>query len=162
MTSIALNNKVKIPQLGFGTWKLKPPIEARTAVDYALKVGYRHIDTARIYLNEGSVGKAIASSGIDREDIFVTTKLWNMNHKHALQAFEHSLRRLGLDYVDLYLIHYPVTGTRLAAWQAMEEAAAQEAATLPYPEHVAKALASLKKAIERWARDEGTSDHGKH
>ena len=118
--TVNLNNKVKIPSLGFGTWKLKPPVEARNAVEVALKTGYRHIDTARIYLNEGSVGKAIKDSGIARKDLFITTKLWNASHKHAEKAFENSLKRLGVDYVDLYLIHFPVSGTRLEAWKTLE------------------------------------------
>ena len=121
MQTVTLNNGIKIPQLGFGTWKLKPTIEAKRAVSTALEVGYRHIDTARIYLNEGSVGKAIATSKIDRTKIFLTTKLWNTDQKDPKQAFEKSLERLNMDYVDLYLMHYPVTETRLKAWKEMEK-----------------------------------------
>ncbi|HUD05686.1 MAG TPA: aldo/keto reductase [Candidatus Saccharimonadales bacterium] len=121
MDYLTLNNKVKIPQLGFGTWKLKPLGEAKKATKYALEVGYRHIDTAHIYLNEHSVGKAIAESGIARKDIFITTKLWNWDQKHAHRAFDESLKKLGVEYIDLYLMHYPVTETRLQAWKDMEE-----------------------------------------
>lgn len=118
--TIKLNNGVSIPQLGFGTWQLHWP-NSYQAVAEAIKIGYRHIDTAHIYLNEKSVGKAIASSGIPRKDIFVVTKLWNGDQDHVVKAFDESLNKLGLDYIDLYLIHYPVTATRLAAWHDMEK-----------------------------------------
>lgn len=96
---------------------------ARGAVANALQSGYRLIDTARIYMNEKSVGKAIKESSIDRSEIFVTTKLWNHNqgYKSAHRAFSASLRRLGMDYVDLYLIHWPVKGKRQDSWRALEE-----------------------------------------
>ncbi|ELS57892.1 aldo/keto reductase [Streptomyces viridochromogenes] len=106
---IILNNGVEMPQLGFGVWQV-PDAEAQQAVGTALEAGYRSIDTAAFYGNEEGTGKAIASSGIPREDIFVTTKLWNDDHGHdaALRAFDVSLGKLGLDYVDLYLIHWPL------------------------------------------------------
>lgn len=109
MKSYTLNNNVTIPALGFGTWKAENGEIAYQAVLEALKVGYRHIDTATIYKNEESVGRAILDSGIPREDIFVTSKLWNTNHncEQARQAFEESLEKLSLDYLDLYLIHWP-------------------------------------------------------
>ncbi|KXT74547.1 oxidoreductase of aldo/keto reductase family, subgroup 1 [Streptococcus sp. DD10] len=109
MKHYQLNNGVEIPVLGFGTWKAQDGEEAYQAVLAALEAGYRHIDTAAIYKNEESVGRAIKDSGIHRQEIFVTTKLWNSQHSYedAKQAFEESLAKLGLDYLDLYLIHWP-------------------------------------------------------
>ena len=109
METYLLNNGVKIPVLGFGTWKAKDGEEAYQATLAALKAGYRHIDTAAIYKNEESVGRAIKDSGIPREELFITTKLWNDNHTYeeAQEAFAQSMERLGLDYLDLYLIHWP-------------------------------------------------------
>ena len=109
MKSYTLNNGVSIPVLGFGTWKAENGEVAYQAVLEALKVGYRHIDTAAIYKNEESVGRAIRDNGLPRQEIFVTTKLWNTNHSYdeARQAFEESMEKLGLDYLDLYLIHWP-------------------------------------------------------
>ena len=108
MTYYNLNNGVSIPVLGFGTWKAENGEIAYQSVLEALKAGYRHIDTAAIYKNEESVGRAIQDSGITREEIFVTSKLWNTNHNYeqARQAFEESLEKLDLDYLDLYLIHW--------------------------------------------------------
>jgi 2,5-diketo-D-gluconate reductase A len=105
---IILNNGVEMPQLGFGVWQV-PDDEATRAVGTALEAGYRSIDTAAIYGNEAGTGRAIAASGVPREDIFVTTKLWNgdQGYDSTLSAFETSLEKLGLDYVDLYLIHWP-------------------------------------------------------
>ncbi|WP_336321999.1 aldo/keto reductase [Streptomyces lavendofoliae] len=107
--SITLNNGVSMPQLGFGVWQV-PDDEAAKAVGTALEAGYRSIDTAAIYENEKGTGQAIAASGIARDELFVTTKLWNSEQGHdaTLRAFDESLGRLGLDYVDLYLIHWPV------------------------------------------------------
>ena len=107
MKSYTLNNGVTIPVLGFGTWKAENGEIAYQAVLEALKAGYRHIDTAAIYKNEESVGRAIQDSGVPREEIFVTSKLWNRNHNYeqARQAFAESLEKLGLEYLDLYLIH---------------------------------------------------------
>ncbi|KXT81098.1 aldo/keto reductase [Streptococcus oralis] len=109
MKNYQLNNGVEIPVLGFGTWKVENGEVAYQAVLEALKAGYRHIDTAAIYKNEESVGRVIRDSGISRQEIFVTTKLWNTNHSYdeARQAFEESMEKLGLDYLDLYLIHWP-------------------------------------------------------
>jgi diketogulonate reductase-like aldo/keto reductase len=106
---IVLNNGVEMPQLGFGVWQV-PNDEAERAVATALEAGYRSIDTAAIYGNEEGTGRAIAASGIPREEIFVTTKLWNSDqgYDETLRAFDTSLRRLGLEYVDLYLIHWPL------------------------------------------------------
>ncbi|MFJ3336934.1 aldo/keto reductase [Streptomyces sp. NPDC086766] len=106
---IILNNGVEMPQLGFGVWQV-PDDEAEQAVGTALEAGYRSIDTAAIYGNEEGTGKAIAASGLPREDVFVTTKLWNseQGYDSTLRAFDASLDKLGLEYVDLYLIHWPV------------------------------------------------------
>ncbi|MFE6492857.1 aldo/keto reductase [Streptomyces sp. NPDC057748] len=107
--SITLNNGVEMPQLGFGVWQV-PDDEATKAVTTAIESGYRSIDTAAIYENERGTGRAIAASGVAREELFVTTKLWNseQGYDSTLRAFEASLDKLGLEYVDLYLIHWPV------------------------------------------------------
>ncbi|MFA3872761.1 aldo/keto reductase [Streptomyces sp. MMCC 100] len=106
---IILNNGVEMPQLGFGVWQV-PDDEAQTAVAQALEAGYRSIDTAAIYGNEEGTGRAIAASGLAREDLFVTTKLWNSDQGYdsTLRAFDTSLAKLGLEYLDLYLIHWPM------------------------------------------------------
>ncbi|MEU2787972.1 aldo/keto reductase [Streptomyces sp. NPDC007100] len=106
---ITLNNGVAMPQLGYGVWQV-PDDEAATAVGTALEAGYRSIDTAAIYGNEEGTGKALAASGIAREELFVTTKLWNdaQGYDSTLRAFDESLDKLGLEYVDLYLIHWPM------------------------------------------------------
>ncbi|WP_432093621.1 aldo/keto reductase [Streptomyces sp. bgisy100] len=118
-----LNNGVRMPQLGYGVWQV-PNDEAESAVGLALEAGYRSIDTAAAYQNEEGTGKAIAGSGLPREDLFVTTKLWNADHGHeaALKAFDTSLSRLGLDYVDLYLIHWPLPSRDryVETWKALE------------------------------------------
>lgn len=108
-----------MPLLGFGTWKLVGD-EAYEAVTTALQAGYRHIDTAMIYRNEKEVGRAIKDSGIAREDLFVTTKLWNDDHNKVAEAMDSSLQKLGLQYVDLYLMHWPEE-TRLQAYKDMEK-----------------------------------------
>ncbi|BDM71169.1 oxidoreductase [Streptomyces nigrescens] len=107
--SITLNNGIAMPQLGFGVWQVEDD-QAFTAVGQALDAGYRSIDTAAIYGNEEGTGKALAASGIPRDELFVTTKLWNSDQGYdaALRAFDASLTKLGLEYVDLYLIHWPV------------------------------------------------------
>lgn len=119
---VALNNGVRVPQLGFGVFQV-PPEETQRVVEDALEAGYRHIDTAAAYRNEAGVGAAIASSGLPREELFITTKLRNGEQGKAPEAFHNSLRALGLDYVDLYLIHWPVPsqGLFVDAWQAMEK-----------------------------------------
>lgn len=119
---LTLNDGTTIPQLGFGVWQV-PDEEAQPAVETALEVGYRHIDTAAIYGNERGVGRAIATSGIDRDDLYVVTKLWNADQGYdsALRAYDASLTRLGLEKVDLYLIHWaaPSLGTYEDAWKAL-------------------------------------------
>jgi diketogulonate reductase-like aldo/keto reductase len=120
--TLRLNSGAVIPQVGLGVWQTPAGATARQAVLEALRVGYRHVDTARIYGNEADVGAAVDSSGVPREQVFVTTKLWNEDHGYdrALRAFDASLKRLGLDYVDLYLLHWPVGGKRLESWRALE------------------------------------------
>jgi diketogulonate reductase-like aldo/keto reductase len=114
---------MNIPPIGFGTWQLAQGEETEQAVKCALKTGYRLIDTAKIYGNEVSVGRAIKQSGIAREEIFITTKLWNSDQGYdsALRAFDESLQRLALDYVDLYLIHWPATDKRAESWKALTQ-----------------------------------------
>ncbi len=122
--TITLNDGHTIPQLGFGVFKVEPEETTRIVSD-ALSVGYRHIDTAAIYGNEEGVGKALAASGIDRSELFVTTKLWNdrQGTESAFEAFEESLEKLGLDYVDLYLIHWPAPANDkfVESWKALEK-----------------------------------------
>jgi diketogulonate reductase-like aldo/keto reductase len=111
-----------IPQVGLGVWQTPRGEVTRQAVETALRLGYRHVDTARIYGNERDVGAAVRASGLPRAQVFVTTKLWNddQGYDRALRAFDASLERLGLDYVDLYLLHWPVPGKRLDSWRALE------------------------------------------
>jgi len=118
-----LNNAVMIPCLGLGVYQSPPGQTTQRAVEYALKIGYRHIDTARIYNNESDVGTALRKAGIKREEVFITTKLWNSDHGYdkALRACDESLRRLGLKYLDLYLIHWPVPEIRNESWQALTQ-----------------------------------------
>lgn len=120
---LRLNTGAEFPRIGFGTWKLSDGAEAETAVKVAIAAGYRLIDTAAIYMNEESVGKAVRECGLPREEILVTTKLWahDLGYERAKSAYQNSLERLGLDYVDLYLIHWPAHKERLEAWKAMEE-----------------------------------------
>jgi diketogulonate reductase-like aldo/keto reductase len=117
----ALHNRVMIPRLGLGVYQSPPGQVTQKAVEYALKIGYRHIDTARIYNNESDVGAALRKSGVKREDVFITTKLWNSDHGYesALRACDESLKRLGLKYLDLYLIHWPVPELRNESWTAL-------------------------------------------
>lgn len=119
---LVLNNSVSIPQLGFGVFQV-PPAETQKAVEDALEAGYRHIDTAAAYRNESGVGAAIKASGIAREELFITTKLRNGEQGRAAAAFDQSRRELGLDVIDLYLIHWPVPsqGLFVDAWKALEK-----------------------------------------
>lgn len=126
-----LANGVDIPCLGFGTWQTPDGDVAVSSVRCAIEAGYRHIDTAQAYGNEGSVGQGIRESGIDRKDLFITTKLWNRNHSYelTLSTFDESMKKLGLDYLDLFLIHWPNPiafrdhwqQANAESWKAMEK-----------------------------------------
>jgi len=123
--TITLNNGVEIPQLGFGVYQV-PPAETKDAVLTAFEVGYRHIDTAQMYRNEQGVGEALAASGLARDDVFITSKLNNGYHAHddALQAFDRTLEKLGIEQIDLFLIHWPLPGIDVdfvETWKALEE-----------------------------------------
>lgn len=127
-----MNNGLEIPVIGFGTWQMPEGEDTQKIVEHAIESGYRHIDTAKIYGNEESVGRAIKASDVDREDLFITTKLWNDAHgyEEAKQAIDDSLSKLDLEYIDLYLIHWPNPKAlrdnwkeaNSQAWKAMEEA----------------------------------------
>lgn len=121
--NIELLNKVQIPQLGFGTWLIKDEVECKNAVKAGLEVGYRHFDTAQIYENEQFVGEALASGPIKRKELFITTKIWNENMfwDDIEPSFEESLKKLKTDYVDLLLLHFPVTELRRPAWHKMQD-----------------------------------------
>lgn len=131
MKTFTLSNEVKMPAIGFGTFKLKEGEECYDAVRHALSANYRHIDTAAVYENEKSVGQAIIDSGVPRNEIFVTTKVWNSERgfDKTIQAFEDSLKRLQLDYLDLYLVHWPANAQQFEnskelnaeTWKAMEK-----------------------------------------
>ncbi|MEA2024339.1 MAG: aldo/keto reductase, partial [Actinomycetota bacterium] len=122
-TTVALHGSVNIPLLGLGVFKAKNGPEVETAIATALDLGYRHIDTAMIYRNEEGVGRAVAASGIARSEIFVTTKVWNSDQGYdsTLAAIDASLERLGMDYVDLYLVHWPKPEHTRDTWRAMEQ-----------------------------------------
>lgn len=122
MDYVTLNNGVKMPQLGFGVFQIPDLKESEAIVSEALTVGYRLIDTAATYLNESAVGKAIAKSDVPREEIFVTTKLWQQDagYEATKKAFQTSMNKLGLNYLDLYLIHVPFNDY-YGSWRAMEE-----------------------------------------
>ena len=122
MKTITLNNDIQMPLQGFGVFQMNEPAECEACVAAALQTGYRLIDTAASYGNEEAVGRAIASSGIPREQLFITTKLWlhDTGYEQTLQAFERSMARLQLDYLDLYLIHQPY-GDIHGSWRAMEQ-----------------------------------------
>lgn len=121
--TVTLNNGVNMPQFGLGVWKVKEGDEAYNAVKHAITHGYRAIDTAAAYKNEESVGQAIKDSGVPREELFITTKVWNSDqgYESTLRAFDESLAKLGLDYLDLYLIHWPVAGKYKDTWKALEK-----------------------------------------
>lgn len=121
MKYLKLNNGIEIPVLGFGVYQIEDAQECENAVFEAISAGYRLIDTAAAYMNEEAVGKAIKRSGVPREELFITTKLWiqDAGYENAGKAFEKSLKKLGLDYLDLYLIHQPL-GDVYGSWRAME------------------------------------------
>ena len=120
---VKLNNGLEMPYFGLGVYKSKDGDEVKNAINYALKAGYRHIDTASFYKNEEGVGEAIRESDIPREEIFVTSKVWNddQGYEGTLKAIDESLAKLQMDYLDLYLIHWPVPDTLTETWRAMEE-----------------------------------------
>ncbi|ANK60443.1 aldo/keto reductase [Loigolactobacillus backii] len=120
--NVTLNNGVKIPQLGLGVFLVKDANELKQSIKWALAADYRHIDTAMIYENETTVGEAIKESKLDRKDLFITSKLWNSDHgyEETKAAFNASLKRLGVDYLDMYLIHWP-SPNYIESWKAMEE-----------------------------------------
>jgi diketogulonate reductase-like aldo/keto reductase len=122
-STVTLQNGVKMPVLGLGVWKMQDGAEVEAAVKYAVEAGYRSIDTAAAYGNEEGVGKAIRDCGVPREELFITTKVWNgdQGYDTTLQAFDMSMKKLKLDYLDLYLIHWPVKGKYKDTWRAMEK-----------------------------------------
>jgi diketogulonate reductase-like aldo/keto reductase len=121
-STVTLNNGVAMPRLGLGVYQTRPGRETKDAVMAALELGYRLVDTAAVYGNEADVGAALRESGVPRDEVFVTTKLWNSDHgyERTRRAFDKSLRALGLDVLDLYLIHWPVPNVRLQSWLALE------------------------------------------
>lgn len=156
-TTKKLHNGSHIPQIGLGVYKV-PSEQVYDSVASALELGYRHIDTASFYGNEEGVGKAIKDSGIPRDEIFITTKVWNNDHgfDKARQAFERSLKRLGLDYVDLYLIHWPVPNIFPETWKALEqmyqEGTAKSIGVSNFLDHHLAALANtqtIKPAVDQ-------------
>jgi methylglyoxal/glyoxal reductase len=121
--STTLKNNVKMPWLGLGVWKVTEEGQAEQAVLSAIKAGYRSIDTAAVYQNEEGVGNAIRKCGVPRKELFITTKVWNADqgYESTLAAFEESRKKLGLEYFDLYLIHWPVAGKYKETWKALEK-----------------------------------------
>ena len=122
MKNIKLSNGVEVPLVGFGTFQITEALEVEKAVINAIKSGYRHIDTAQSYMNEEAVGKGISKSGVNRSELFITTKIWveNVSYNGVLESLEKSLKRLDLEYIDLLLIHQPYNDV-YGAWRAMEE-----------------------------------------
>lgn len=118
-----LNNGVKMPWLGLGVWQVENDHDVQAAVKMAVKAGYRAIDTAAAYGNEEGVGKGIKECGVSRDELFITTKVWNSDqgYESTLQAFEQSRKKLGLDFIDIYLIHWPVKGKYIDTWRALEK-----------------------------------------
>lgn len=152
--TITLNDSIKIPQLGLGVWEV-PAEETERCVSEALEVGYRHIDTAAAYGNEEGVGRAINDSGIERDDIFLTTKLWNkaQGYESTISACEDSLERLGQEFIDLYLIHWPCPDFDLYidSWRAMEKLRSEGlvrsiGVSNFLPEHIDRILAECEVA----------------
>ena len=120
-TKITFNNGLTIPQIGLGVWRAENGAETKNAVLWAIEAGYRSIDTASLYQNEESVGDAVKESGLPREELFLTTKIWNDQHREVRKAFMESLEKLQTDYVDLYLMHFPVPGRFINTWKILEE-----------------------------------------
>ncbi len=139
-TTLSLATGARIPQIGLGVWRAPQGAGTRDAVTAALELGYRHIDTARVYRNEADVGAAVNQSSVPRSEVFVTTKLWNddQGYDSALRALDASLERLALEYVDLYLIHWPVPRKRRESWRAFAAGKARAIGVSNYlvPPHV--------------------------
>jgi methylglyoxal/glyoxal reductase len=123
LDTITLHNGVEMPRVGFGVWKVKEGNEVISSVKHAIKPGYRSIDTTAVYQNEEGVGKAIKEAGVPRESLFITSKVWNSDqgYESTLNAFETSLKKLGMNYLDLFLIHWPVAGKYKETWKAIEQ-----------------------------------------
>ena len=140
---LKLNNHQQMPLLGLGVYKAAADGEVENAVSWALEEGYRMIDTASAYKNEDGVGRAIRAAGLPREELFITTKIWNNAQRigDIDGAFKRSLERLGLDYIDLYLIHWPVPGCYLETWKQMEKL---------YKEGLIRSIASAILASISW------------
>jgi diketogulonate reductase-like aldo/keto reductase len=121
-SSTVLHNGINMPWLGLGVWKVKDDGETERTVQAAIEAGYRHVDTAAVYGNEAGVGVGVRNSGVAREELFITTKVWNADqgYESSLAAFDQSLERLGMNYVDLLLIHWPVKGKYKDTWRALE------------------------------------------
>ncbi|MCK4726160.1 MAG: aldo/keto reductase [Anaerolineales bacterium] len=121
--TVALSNGVEMPWEGFGVFQMEPGPATQNAVEKALEVGYRHVDTASLYANEKEVGAALKASRIPRTEVFITTKVWNtdLGYDATFKAFEKSLQLLDMDYIDLYLVHWPVKGKYLDTWKALEK-----------------------------------------
>lgn len=122
-STTTLHNGIEMPVLGLGVYMAKEGREVLESVQYAFEAGYRHIDTASFYENEKGVGEAVRTSGIPREEVFITTKVWNddQGYEQTLAAFDKSLEEMGMEYVDLYLIHWPVPGKYIETWKALEK-----------------------------------------
>ena len=129
MSELKLDSRIRLhdgnhmPLFGLGVWAAEPGRETYDAVVHALKTGYRHIDTAQMYGNEKDVGDALKDSGVPREEVFLTSKVWESDHGYeaTLKAFDACLRKMSLDYIDLYLIHWPASGPRIETWKALEQ-----------------------------------------
>jgi len=150
-SSVMLNNGVEMPQLGLGVWQVKDGSQVIASVKAAIAAGYRSIDTAAKYGNEEGVGQAIRESGVPREELFITTKVWNSDqgYESTITALDSSLRKLGLDYIDLYLIHWPVKGKYKDTWNAFEKLYADGKAKAIgvsnfHPHHLEDLLADAK------------------
>ncbi len=157
MTATSLSDRVRLPcgidmpQVGLGVWRTADGDEVRKAVSWALEAGYRSVDTASLYGNEAGVGEAIRASTVPRDDIFVTTKVWNTEQGYdgTLRAFETSLKKLGLGHIDLYLEHFPVTGKFKDSWRAMERLLDEKLVRAIgvsnfHPHHIDELLASAR------------------
>ncbi|HVU34498.1 MAG TPA: aldo/keto reductase [Opitutaceae bacterium] len=149
--AVTLNSGARMPWLGFGVWRVSGDAETEKVVRAAIDTGYRHIDTAKIYGNERGVGRAVRSCGVPREQLFITTKLWNDDNRsgNVEAAFEQSMKLLGLDYVDLYLVHWAIPGRVVPTWKAMEKLLATgRVKTIGVSNHLRPHLDELLAAAE--------------